>query len=297
MPSFGQQFKLGPLDGDLARVQQALMQELTGRSRFHDEVTSHLAVAGGKMLRPILTLFGAYAGQRGPALEPAPAAAIAAAAAIEALHLSTLYHDDVMDEAQLRRGVPSVNARWGNTVAVIGGDILLASAFRLGITSGAAEVALLAGTLDGLCTGQANELSSLYDPDRDETAYESSIAGKTAALMAASLRVGGLAATIDPADLDRLTVAGHELGMAFQLIDDLLDLLGSTSATGKPSGADISEGVYTLPVILELHTNARLRGLLGSPPSPAEAEEARQLVIAGRGPSVAAQRAREHVGR
>jgi len=290
--------RLDPLEEDLVRVEQLLMQELTGRDRFLDEVTSHLAAAGGKRLRPILTLCGAYAGQRGLALEPAPEAAIVAAAAVEALHLCTLYHDDVIDDATLRRGVPSANARWHNSVAVIGGDILLARAFRLGASIGSAGAALLARALEDLCAGQADEFSSLYDPHRDEAAYELAIAGKTAALMAASLQVGGLAAAaLSPADLERLSIAGHELGIAFQLIDDLLDLLGSTSAIGKPAGEDIVNGVYTLPVILELRTNARLRVLLGSPPSAAEAEEARQLVLAGTGPAAAVGCAREHVGR
>jgi heptaprenyl diphosphate synthase len=243
-------------------------------------------------------LCGAYAAQRGPTLEPAPEEAIIAAAAIEALHLCTLYHDDVMDEATLRRGVPSANSRWGNTVAVIGGDILLARAFRLGASIGSAHVEQLAKALDELCTGQAGELSYLYDSGRDQAAYESAIGGKTASLMAASLRVGGLASALEPADLERLTNVGYELGIAFQLIDDLLDILGSASSTGKPaSGADIVEGVYTLPVILELPTNARLRDLLDSPPSAAEAEEARQLVMAGDGLATTAQRARDHVER
>jgi heptaprenyl diphosphate synthase len=274
------------------------MKELTGRDRFLDKVTSHLAEAGGKQLRPILVLCAAYAGQRGPDLEPAPKAAIVTAAAVEALHLCTLYHDDVIDDAALRRGVPSVNARWDNTVAVIGGDILLARAFRLSSSIGPAHAARLARALEDLCAGQASELSSLYDPTRDEAAYESAIAGKTAALMAASFHVGGLAAAITPADLERLSVTGRELGMAFQLIDDLLDLLDSALVTGKPSsGADIAAGVYTLPVILELRTNARLRNLLRSPPSASQAEEARQLVLAGTGPAITAERARQHVSR
>jgi heptaprenyl diphosphate synthase len=288
---------LEPLEQDLARVEQLLMQDLTGRNRFLHEVTSHLAAAGGKRLRPILTLCGAYAGQRGLALEPAPEAAIIAAAAVEALHLSTLYHDDVIDDATLRRGIPSANARWDNIVAVIGGDILLARAVRLGASIGSAEAALLSRTIEDVCAGQADEFSTMYDPHRDESAYELAIAGKTAALIAASLQVGGLATALDPADIERLSVAGHAFGMAFQLIDDLLDLLGSSSAIGKPAGADIVAGVYTLPVILELRTNARLRVLLGSRPSAAEAEEARQLVVAGTGPATAAERAREHVCR
>ena len=290
--------RLEPLEGDLARVQRLLMKELTGRDRFLDAVTSHLAAAGGKRLRPVLVLCGAYAAQQGPVLEPAPEDAIAAAAAVEVLHLCTLYHDDVIDHAELRRGVPSANAAWGNTVAVIGGDILLARAFRLSASIGAAQVRQLAQALEELCAGQASELSSLYDPDRDEAAYECAIAGKTASLMAASLHLGGLASGLVPADLECLSAAGHELGIAFQLVDDLLDLLGSASSTGKPaSGADIAAGVYTLPVILELRMNARLRAVLGSPTSAAQTEEARQLVMAGDGPAITARRARDHVER
>jgi heptaprenyl diphosphate synthase len=293
-----ERLRLDPLEDDLVRVQRRLMKELTGRGRFLDEVTSHLARAGGKRLRPLLVLCGTYAAQHDPVLRPAPEEAIVAAVAIEALHLCTLYHDDVMDEATLRRGVPSANVRWDNTVAIIGGDILLARAFQLGASIGSGHAAQLAHALEQLCAGQASELSSLYDPNRDEAAYECAIAGKTASLMAASLHLGGLASAIEPADLVRLSAAGHELGIAFQLVDDLLDILGTASSTGKPSsGADIAAGVYTLPVIVELRTNARLRVLLDSRPSAAEAEEARQLVMAGAGPAITARRAIDHVGR
>lgn len=297
-PQLRQRLGLEPLEEDLARVQRLLMTELTGRDRFIDEVTSHLAAAGGKRLRPALVLCGAYAAQRGPRLEPAPEEAIVAAAAVEALHLCSLYHDDIMDEAALRRGIPSANARWGNSVAVLGGDILLAQAFRLAASLGSAYATQLAHALEQLCAGQANEFGFLYDPNRDEAAYLSAVAGKTASLMAVSLRFGGLASALEPVGLERFAAAGQELGIAFQFVDDLLDILGSASLTGKPSsGADIAAGVYTLPVIVELQTNARLRDLLASPPSPSDAEEARRLVVAGKGPGITAERARDHVDR
>jgi heptaprenyl diphosphate synthase len=290
----GYPLPLAPLEGDLARVEQLLLRELTGPDCFLDAVISYLAAAGGKRLRPTLVLCGAYTQQRGPTLDPAPEAAIIAAAAVEALHLCTLHHDDVIDTADLRRGIPSANARWNNTIAVIGGDIMLARAFRLVASIGSAEVIVLARALEDLCAGQARESASAYDPARDEIAWEVAVSGKTASLLAASLRLGGLAAAAASADLDRLSTSGHELGLAFQLVDDLLDLQGSTSAIGKPAGADIAEGVYTLPVILELRDNDRLRALLASRPSAAAAEEARRLVMAGAGPAVAAQRARKH---
>jgi heptaprenyl diphosphate synthase len=296
-PSLSERLRLEPLDDDLRRVEELLMEVVSGRDAFLDEVTSYIAGAGGKRIRPALALCGAYAGQRGATLAPAPDRAIGGAVAVEVLHLATLYHDDILDEATLRRGVPSANARWNNTTAVIGGDILLARATTLAASLGQAEAALLAHALEEVCAGQAAELSSLYDPDRDEKAYEVAIAGKTAALMAASLQFGGLASALDPIDIERSHMVGLELGMAFQLVDDLLDLEGSTADIGKPAGADIVEGVYTLPVIIELRTNERLRELLRTPPSAAEAEEARRHVVAGTGPVTAARRARAHVER
>lgn len=295
--SLSKRLQLDPLDHDLARIEQMLMQVLAGRDQFLDEVTSYLAAAGGKRLRPILTLCGAYAGQGGASIEPAPEAAIVAATAVEVLHLGTLYHDDVLDDATLRRGVPSVNAKWDNTVSVIGGDILIARAISLVAGIGPTEASLIAQTLEEVCAGQAAELIFTYDVGRDEAAYNVAIAGKTAALMTASCRFGGLASGLDTVDLERVSNAGHELGMAFQLVDDLLDLEGSTAAIGKPAGLDIVEGVYTLPVIVELQNNARLRELLGAPPSPAQADEARRLVAAGAGPAATAERARDHVCR
>jgi heptaprenyl diphosphate synthase len=295
--SLSERLQLAPLDGDLARIEQLLMRELAGHGRFLDEVTSYLAGAGGKLLRPVLTMCGAYAGQRGHTIEPAPDAAIVAAVAVEMLHLGSLYHDDVIDEAKLRRGGPSTNAKWDNIIAVIGGDILLARAINLASRIGSTEVILLARTLEAVCAGQADELMFLYDLHRDEAAYERAIAGKTAALMAAALQFGALAAAFDRIDLEGMTVVGHELGMAFQLVDDLLDFAESSSAIGKSPGADIAKGVYTLPVIVELRTNARLRELLGSPPSAAAAEEARELVMAGKGVARTVERAREHMSR
>jgi heptaprenyl diphosphate synthase len=295
--SLSEHLQLAPLEGDLLRVEELLRQELTGRHRFLDEVTSYLAVAGGKRLRPILTLCGAYAAQRGVAIEPAPDAAVLAATAVEMLHLGSLYHDDVLDEAAVRRSVPSVNARWGNTIAVIGGDILLARAINLAAEIGGAAATLLAGTLEAVCLGQADELLFISDPRRDEASYERATAGKTAALMAASLQIGALTGSLDALELGPIANVGHEFGMAFQVVDDLLDLEESITAAGEAARADIVNGIYTLPVILELGTNVRLKKLLESTPSVADAEEARRLVVSGTGVVVAAERAREHINR
>lgn len=281
-----------PLRDDIARVQRLLSKKLTGTDRFFDTMTSHLAAAAAEHLPPVLVLCGAYAAQHGLALEPVPEDAVTAAVAVEALHLCTLYHD-VTDHMARSRGT---GARWDNRIAVIGGDMLLARAFELGASIGSAHVAQFAYALEELCAGRASELSSLYDPHRDEAAYECAIVGKSASLMVASLNAGGLASALAPGDMVLLSAAGRELGIAFQLVDDLLDILSSAGFTGKPAyGGDIESGVYTLPVILELRTNARLRDLLSSPPSTSEAEEARQLVLAGDGPATTAGRARDHV--
>ena len=144
-------------------------------------MAGHLVAAGGKRLRPALTLCAAYA-----ALGARPAAdeAVTGATAVELVHLGSLYHDDVIDEAETRRGVPSVNARWSNIVAILAGDYLLAQASALAASLGADVAGLLATTIGELCRGQVLELQYLFDADRDEESYFSSIDGKTASLMA-----------------------------------------------------------------------------------------------------------------
>ena len=191
--------------------------------------------------------------------------AITGAVACELVHLGSLYHDDVIDEAETRRGVPSVNARWSNIVAILAGDFLLARASSLAASLGADVAALLAETIGELCRGQVLELQHLFDVDRSEEDYSSAIEGKTAALFATSCRIGGMVSGVADPTLDALTRFGRHLGMCFQIVDDVLDLSSTDEALGKPAGQDLLEGIYTLPVIYALRESEPLRELLGRP--------------------------------
>ncbi len=253
---------VGPLAGDLLRVEAALQDSVRAEDRFLGEVAGHLLGAGGKRLRPMLTLCAAYAAKGAGA--PASDAAVTGGTSVELVHLGSLYHDDVIDEAETRRGVPSVNARWSNIVAILAGDYLLAQASALAAALGADVAALLAATIGELCRGQVLELQHLFDPERNEESYYSAIEGKTASLMATACRIGGMVSKVSPATLDALHQFGHHLGMCFQIVDDVLDVTGSEAELGKPAGNDVHEGVYTLPVIHALQmSNGELRGLLG----------------------------------
>ena len=173
---------------------------------------------------------------------PAAAAAVTGGVACELVHLGSLYHDDVIDEAETRRGVPSVNARWSNIVAILAGDYLLARASSLAASLGADVAALLAATIGELCRGQVLELQHLFDVGRTEESYSSAIEGKTAALFATSCRVGGMVSDVDEPTLDALTRFGHHLGMCFQVVDDVLDLTSTDEALGKHAGQDLARG-------------------------------------------------------
>ena len=194
--------RLEPIAADLARVEAALHESVQTSDPFLAEVSAHLIGAGGKRIRPTLALCAAYAAGR--RLTPAADAAITGSVSVELVHLGSLYHDDVIDEAETRRGVPSVNARWSNIVAILAGDFLLARASSLAASLGADVAALLAETIGELCRGQVLELQHLFDVDRSEEGYLSAIEGKTAALFATSCRVGGMVSGVSDPTLDAL---------------------------------------------------------------------------------------------
>jgi heptaprenyl diphosphate synthase len=198
---------------------------------------------------------------------------------MELLHLGSLYHDDVIDEADTRRGAVSASARWGNIQAVLGGDFLLGRAMELGASLGSEAARLVAATLAAVCDGEAMECERLYDADRDEAHYYGTIGLKTAAMIANSCRIGGLVAKVAGPNADALTEYGYHLGMAFHITDDVLDLTAEAALLGKPTANDLIEGVYSLPVIHALRDSTELRGLLREPPGPGEVERARQLVL------------------
>ncbi|HYH51297.1 MAG TPA: polyprenyl synthetase family protein [Acidimicrobiia bacterium] len=276
MVSLAPLLSLPHLEDDLARVEKALLANVRTGDPFLAEVASHLITAGGKRLRPALAVaVGELAG--GPADDDV----VMGAVAVELVHLGSLYHDDVMDEARTRRNVDSVNARWGNLVAILAGDFLLARASEIAASLGTEVAGLLAATIGKLCEGQVRELAQTFDVTRSEESYLTSIAGKTAALMATACRVGAITAGIDRPGVEALTAYGERVGMVFQIVDDILDVVATDEELGKPAGNDLVEGVYTLPVIRALaaeESSATLRKLLGSPLGPAQVEEARTII-------------------
>jgi len=263
---------------DLGRVEAALHEAVASGEPFLAEVARHLVLAGGKRLRPALAVTAAVASC--DVLEPASEDVVRGAVAVELVHIGSLYHDDVMDEADTRRGVESVNARWGNLVAIVGGDFLLARASEIAAALGPEPAQLLAATIAALCEGQVSELTRAFDVGRSEETYLAAIASKTAALMSTSCRIGALVAGLDRRTVDVLTDYGRLVGMAFQIVDDILDVVATDEQLGKPAGNDLVEGVYTLPVIraLAAHEGAALRALLGHRLERDEMVKARDIV-------------------
>jgi len=303
--------ELAPLADDLARVEARLHESVQHPDRFLGEVASHLVTAGGKRIRPTLTLCAAYAatGAPPPLVDaasgassgngrrshlPASEDAVTGAVAVELVHLGSLYHDDVIDEAETRRGVPSVNARWSNIVAILSGDYLLARASALAASLGADVAGLLADTIGELCRGQVLELQHLYDVSRSQEDYQSTIEGKTASLFGTACRIGGMVSDVDDPTLDALTRYGHHLGMCFQIVDDCLDLTATDETLGKPAGQDLVEGIYTLPVIYALGASDPLHDLLGAPLDPARLLEAHTLATSDGAVPAALDVARDH---
>ena len=200
--------------------------------------------------------------------------------AVELVHLGSLYHDDVIDEAATRRTVESVNARWGNLTAILAGDFLLAQASEIAASLGT-EVAGPAGRHHRPAVrGRGARAATAFDVGRTEDAYFASIAGKTAALFATACRIGAIVAGLPRPRIDALTAFGDDYGMAFQIVDDVLDVVATEEELGKPAGHDLVEGVYTLPVLRTLAApdGEGLRTMLGRPLDEHELDAARSLV-------------------
>ncbi|MQS12972.1 polyprenyl synthetase family protein [Streptomyces kaniharaensis] len=230
-------------------------------------LTGHLAAAGGKRLRPLLVLLGAEFG------DPSAPGIPQAAAIAELVHLASLCHDDIMDGAATRRGVPSVHARYGERAAVLSGDWLLARAAQLAAELGSAAVHLNAQAAGRLVAGQLRELTG-PGPDVDPvTHYFHVAAGKTAALLSMALGIGAVQAGAPASAAAALTEYGEQLGIAFQVADDLLDLRQPAELSGKQRGTDLLAGVASLPVLLAREgaypADAELRALLAAGPVPA----------------------------
>ncbi|MEM9496596.1 MAG: polyprenyl synthetase family protein [Pseudomonadota bacterium] len=233
------------LDAKLRDVSTLIHERMASRHAPRiPEVTAHLVDAGGKRLRPMLTLATAdMCGYEG-------SFDVNLAATVEFIHTATLLHDDVVDESARRRGRPTANLLWDNKSSVLVGDYLFARAFQLMVETGSLRVLdILSNAAATIAEGEVLQLSAARDLRTDETVYLQVIRGKTAALFSAATEVGGVISGKDEATIRALHDYGDALGMAFQIVDDLLDYRGDSGATGKNVGDDFRERKLTLPVI------------------------------------------------
>ena len=258
-PAFAQTARDG-----VARVEELIATELRGGDELMTEAVLHLFEAGGKRFRPLFTVLSAHCGPDPDAWQVTVAGAV-----IELVHLATLYHDDVMDEAQVRRGAPSANARWGNNIAILAGDYLFATASRLVSQLGPDAVRIIADTFALLVTGQMRETKGV-SPDADAVDhYLRVVSEKTACLIAAAGRFGGTFSGATDGQTERLARIGSIVGTVFQISDDIIDIDSDPDESGKLPGTDLREGVHTLPVLFALQETGpdadRLRDLLKGP--------------------------------
>jgi heptaprenyl diphosphate synthase len=233
--------RLTPLMSD---VEERLRASVVGADQLVDAPAAHLAAAGGKRLRPLLTLLTAELGAG------ANEDVLTAAVAVELTHLATLYHDDVMDSAAMRRGAPAAHEVWGNSVAILTGDLLFARASQLVARLGADAVRVHAETFERLCLGQLHETLGPADGEEPTAHYIRVLADKTGSLIAASARYGATFSGAGAELAEILTRYGEKVGVAFQLADDVIDLSADAATTGKTPGTDLREGVDTMPVLL-----------------------------------------------
>jgi heptaprenyl diphosphate synthase len=234
----------------LDRVEEALHKALAeADSQMLSATANYLLAAGGKRFRPMLALLSGYFG------DPADPRLIPASVSLELVHVATLYHDDVIDEAETRHGVPAANVRWDNTVAILTGDYLFARASEVGADLGPEVCRILAQTIAVLCDGQIREVDASRRLDQTEANYLEVIRRKTGSLIAASCRLGAMMSDAPPEHVDILEAFGESLGLAFQLSDDIMDITSSQLELGKEPGVDMKEGVYTLPVLHALRTS------------------------------------------
>jgi len=273
-------------------VEDALRANVASADPLVADAALHLMDAGGKRFRPLLVALGAQFG------DPASPEVVPAANVVELTHLATLYHDDVMDEAAVRRGAPSANSRWGNSVAILVGDYLFARAADIAASLGPEAVHLQARTFARLVHGQIAETVGPRGSD-PIAHYLHVINEKTASLIATSARFGGMFSGATPAHVEALAQYGATMGIAFQLSDDLLDIASESVQSGKTPGTDLREGVPTLPVLYALagdDTDAsavRLREILATGPITDDALHAEALGLLRE--SAAMKRARETV--
>lgn len=265
------------LTSAMAQVESALHEAIKSDYPFVTETSTHLVDAGGKRFRPLLTLLAAQFG------DPRRKEVIEAAVVVELTHLATLYHDDVMDEAKMRRGADSANARWDNSIAILTGDFLFARASDILADLGPSAVRIQARTFERLCIGQIRETVGPIDGADPVQHHLQVLADKTGSLIATAGQFGAMLSGADELTVEVLTKFGECIGVAFQLADDLVDITSESEQSGKTPGTDLREGVPTLAVLIALSStdtaDSRLQQLLSRPlPDPIEHAEALALL-------------------
>ena len=241
----------------LAAIEDRLREEIRSDYELADITARHLVEAGGKRFRPLLVLLASHFG------DPKSEGVVPSAVVVELTHLATLYHDDVMDEAEVRRGAESANSRWGNTVAILSCDFLFARSSKVLAYLGREEVRVQAETFERLVIGQLRESVGPQGGEDPIVHHLEVLADKTGSLIAAAGRYGAMMSGVSPEVTDRIADFGESIGIAFQLSDDLLDI--ESEVSGKTPGKDLREGIRTLPVLFALadpDTPPRLRELL-----------------------------------
>lgn len=241
----------------LAAIEDRLREEIRSDYELADITARHLVEAGGKRFRPLLVLLASHFG------DSKSEGVVPSAVVVELTHLATLYHDDVMDEAEVRRGAESANSRWGNTVAILSGDFLFARSSKLLADLGPEAVRVQAETFERLVIGQLRESVGPQGGEDPIVHHLEVLADKTGSLIAAAGRYGAMMSGVSPEVTDRIADFGESIGIAFQLSDDLLDI--ESEVSGKTPGKDLREGIRTLPVLFALadpDTPPRLRELL-----------------------------------
>jgi len=267
MSSFGIPDLNPALEADLSAgmqgVEELLREHIKGDYPLVEETSRHLVAAGGKRLRPLLTLISSHFGDS-TRKEVIPAAVVC-----ELTHLATLYHDDVMDEAPLRRGVESANNRWGNTIAILTGDYLFSKASDLLADLGPEAVRLQARTFERLVIGQIMETQGPQNGEDPLAHYLRVVGDKTGSLIATSARFGAMLSGAPRETVETLTTFGEQIGIAFQLADDVIDIASESNQSGKTPGTDLREGVPTLVTLNVMASNnaedADLKRLLSAP--------------------------------
>ncbi len=280
------------IKSDLERLEDSLLDAVAADNELVTEIGTHLASAGGKRIRPALCLLAAHGGKDFSLDKTIPLAT-----ALELIHTASLVHDDVIDESDTRRGIPTANAKWGNQISILSGDFIFARAFRLIAENdyGNYVSRRLAELVCNLSIGEIIQDRQMYQACSDLDNYYDRISKKTADFLEICCELGGIVSGMSRDDTGKLAAYGHAIGMAFQITDDLLDIMETTEQIGKPAGNDIKQGIVTLPVIRALSVSPsrdELKYILTSPDMSDEmASRALEIVRLTDGASYAQEKA------